>query len=114
MTYGRNTIPENCKQWVHGPSGWGMDQCSRKHKIDGYCKQHHPDAVRQRLFESNARWRAKRARQKEQLHKQCNKRIADLEKRVQELESEVSGLEYEVQEVGELADLSDCFCDNED
>jgi hypothetical protein len=66
-----------------------MRQCARKHTAEGYCKQHHPDAVKQRVFESNARWKAKLDRQREQRHRPCRKRIEELEKEVLDLKLEL-------------------------
>ncbi len=47
-----------CKQSVYAASGnWGHSyQCSRKTKLDGYCKQHHPDTVAARDVATKARW----------------------------------------------------------
>jgi hypothetical protein len=51
--------PEHCKAGVWSREGWSRQyQCTRKAKVDGYCKQHHPDAVKRRREESDARWRA--------------------------------------------------------
>jgi hypothetical protein len=52
-----------CKQSVYVASGnWGHShQCSRKVKLDGYCKQHHPDTVKARDDAQRAKWAAESA-----------------------------------------------------
>jgi hypothetical protein len=49
-----------CKKSVYVASGnWGHShQCSRKVKLDGYCKQHHPDTVKARDDAQRAKWAA--------------------------------------------------------
>lgn len=46
-----------CKEYVS--KGMGLFLCSRRPWRDGYCKQHHPDAVKKREEESERRFRAK-------------------------------------------------------
>lgn len=61
-------MSDRCKERVReGGLHWTRwHQCSRKAKQDGYCKQHHPDAVKARLDASNetarAEWAASIAR----------------------------------------------------
>ena len=51
---------EHCKERVVWDRTWGRTkQCSRYARKDGYCKQHHPDSVRERDAKSEADWRAK-------------------------------------------------------
>ncbi len=47
-----------CKKSVYVASGnWGHShQCSRKAKVDGYCKQHHPDSEKAREEDRKAEW----------------------------------------------------------
>ncbi len=47
-----------CKKSVYVASGnWGSShQCSRKAKVDGYCKQHHPDSVKARDDAKRVEW----------------------------------------------------------
>lgn len=47
----------NCKEKVW--SGWDFYQCSRKIWKDGYCKQHHPDSVKERRRKADERYAAK-------------------------------------------------------
>jgi len=42
-----------CKEMIY--SGFSAHQCSRNATVDGYCKQHHPDAVQARQEASRAR-----------------------------------------------------------
>ena len=46
-----------CKEKVWERSGWPRAyQCNRKAVKDGYCKQHHPDAVKEREDKSQQRY----------------------------------------------------------
>lgn len=45
---------------------YGRQQCSLAAKVDGYCAQHHPDAVTARKVASNAKFKAEFAAQLEQ------------------------------------------------
>jgi hypothetical protein len=58
----KETDPTRCKQWFR-PTNDGlrfprMRQCNRKPVKDGYCKQHHPDAVAERQKKSEEHFRA--------------------------------------------------------
>lgn len=50
-------MAEQCKEIVGRGSGikGSVGQCSRPAVKDGYCKQHHPDAVAARRAEKRAR-----------------------------------------------------------
>jgi len=50
-------MSEQCKKKIY--RDWSSSNCSRKAVKDGYCKQHHPDTVKERQEKSNARWNAK-------------------------------------------------------
>ena len=54
-----------CKKRVYGGS-WGGSPCSRRAKRDGFCTQHHPDAVTARQRKSkekhDADWAARKKR----------------------------------------------------
>lgn len=52
--------PLHCKAIVHQGRGFSY-QCLRNAKIDGWCKQHHPDAVKARQEESDRKFREKMA-----------------------------------------------------
>lgn len=39
---------KRCKEKVFHSWQFGGSQCSRKSVKDGYCKQHHPDAIKKR------------------------------------------------------------------
>jgi hypothetical protein len=51
-----------CKEGVwHASGNWGSSyQCSRKAKVDGYCKQHHPDGKKARKDAGDARYKAEK------------------------------------------------------
>jgi len=38
-------------------------QCSRTAKIDGYCKQHHPESIKRRQKKQQQKWRWDRIEQ---------------------------------------------------
>lgn len=80
MSYGnRKPDPLRCKERVHDAAGWGgMYQCQRKHKRDGYCTQHHPEAVAKRRAESDARYEAQTYRRNAPYRK-----IAELERKLE-------------------------------
>tara|TARA_A100000171_G_scaffold53079_1_gene76398 strand:- start:65606 stop:65977 length:372 start_codon:yes stop_codon:yes gene_type:complete len=54
--------PKRCRAlvWPQSLGGWHSKQCSRKVWKDGFCKQHHPDTVRERnrkrVAECQGRW----------------------------------------------------------
>jgi hypothetical protein len=45
-------LVDRCKEMVYDPQGWHGQRCSRRAAKDGFCKQHHPDAVRARQEKS--------------------------------------------------------------
>ena len=54
----RILLKPQCKQWVYGGSRFDCSehQCARKPILDGFCKQHHPDAIAKRAEESKRRY----------------------------------------------------------
>jgi hypothetical protein len=75
-----------CKERVSNKNSWGLSGCARYAVTDGYCKQHHPDSVKERRDQSIAMYKYKRDRDPLVLaHKKITElmqRIADLEKLV--------------------------------
>ena len=59
-------LTERCKERVHAARSFNGHPCSRKAVRDGYCKQHHPEAVKARAearkAESDAFWAQHEAR----------------------------------------------------
>ena len=52
-------MSDRCKETVFRQGGsFRGGRCSRKAVKDGYCNQHHPDAVAKRRGERMARWKA--------------------------------------------------------
>ena len=51
------TEGERCKADAYG-SAWRSVRCSRRATRDGYCGQHHPDAVAARHAKRDATWEA--------------------------------------------------------
>ena len=50
----------NCKEMVHsGGRSVSFHQCSRKAVKDGYCRIHHPEAVKARQEKADERYREK-------------------------------------------------------
>ena len=70
----------SCKQSIPGHDGWFRGTCSRKVKKDGYCGQHHPDAITVRRAKQDAKYQAERTARKEQ-HKQEE---LEIERKIQE------------------------------
>jgi len=60
--------------------GWGYRQCSRLGVIDGFCQQHHPDAVKKRAEESARRREEKRKQSPYHKLAEARKEIERLEK----------------------------------
>lgn len=74
-----------CKEWVTGSLG-GLFRCYRWATKDGYCWQHHPDAVKARQEKASARWEAK---QQNSPLSRATRRIAELEAEIKELRAEL-------------------------
>ena len=49
-------MSDQCKERVWQPHLWGYAQCCRRAVKDGYCKQHHPEAVAARKAEVMRRY----------------------------------------------------------
>jgi hypothetical protein len=82
----KNHKDTHCKQSVPAQAGWGFNQCSRKAVKDGFCKQHHPDAVKAREEASEKKWEEKHAKSPWNLLKIANERIRELEQKLEEKE----------------------------
>lgn len=54
------TNDQQCRKRVYGGTYTGH-QCTRKAVKDGYCKQHHPDTVKAKQDERDAKWKKERA-----------------------------------------------------
>jgi len=78
-----------CIKRINDQGGYHTHQCSREIWKDGFCKLHHPDTVRQRTDETEARWKAKMA---DTPMAKAGKRIQELEARVKELEGIIEQL----------------------
>lgn len=76
---------ERCKKIVYGSHWWHRHQCLRNVWKNGYCKQHHPDSVKERERKSEERWKKK---QENSLWNQLTKarqKIKELEEKIKEL-----------------------------
>jgi hypothetical protein len=74
-----------CKETVW--AGWRPKQCSRKIWKDGYCKQHHPDSVKEREKKRDERYEAKKAKSPWRLLEKANARIKELEEELEYIKS---------------------------
>lgn len=73
-----------CKESVMWDS-WHSRQCTRKIWNDGFCKQHHPETVKERQKESQRKWEERRKKEPWYLLKIAQERIAELEAEVARL-----------------------------
>ncbi len=81
-----------CKEEVFDSGAWHSHQCS--HNIwkdkpnDGYCKQHHPDIVKERDKAREERW--KKVEEESPIHRllKANERIKELEVEIDKLKEE--------------------------
>ncbi len=63
----------NCKERVM--IGYHMRHCARNATKDGYCFQHHPDAVAERERKSQAEWDARQANSPWARLKRCQEKL---------------------------------------
>ena len=75
----------HCKKPIWDYTRFHSRQCMRKAVKDGYCKQHHPDAVAKRREESDRKYEEKMKRDPLTLFLCCKKRCAELEAEVKRL-----------------------------
>ncbi|KKM90918.1 hypothetical protein LCGC14_1233710 [marine sediment metagenome] len=83
---------EGCKGKVSG--GWNSYSCSRKATRDGYCFQHHPDAIKKRRQESQRKYDAVNEAERQKREKKRDLQIENerLRDRVLELGGGQCGL----------------------
>ena len=81
-------MTEQCKEKIY--ANFITHQCERKATEDGYCWQHHPDAVKKRQEESDKRSAKKWQNSKFMQLQRANKKIEELVEQVDELEKESS------------------------
>ena len=74
-----------CKEMVWDAGGWRKHRCSRNAVVDGYCRQHHPDAVEKRKKEREAREKARWEASPSMRLMRAQKRIAELEEENKQL-----------------------------
>ena len=80
MSYPKETDPSKCKEIVP-TAGLRMNyhQCNGKLFKDGFCRIHHPDAIKARMAANSARWQAKQDRSPIGQLIRANARIEKLE-----------------------------------
>ena len=66
--------PRRCKAGVYDSQTWRTNQCQRLARIDGWCKQHHPDA------EAERRRKAEEAYERRMRCAGCANKDAEIEK----------------------------------
>ena len=76
-------MSEKCKEKVWSENGWRMRRCSRNAVKDGYCNQHHPDAIKARRKKSEERYN-------EKLEQSPWRRLEKASDRINKLESELA------------------------
>ena len=77
---------DKCKERVADPWGWNRShQCTRKIWKDGYCKQHHPDTVKEREIKKEERYR-------QEFEKSVYGQLRKAHERIKELEEEIKQL----------------------
>lgn len=83
MSYPRKSDPTKCPEIVP-TTGLRMNyhQCRGKVVKDGYCRVHHPDAVKERRAEAQRKYDEKWAKSPSMLLKGEQERSADLERKL--------------------------------
>jgi outer membrane murein-binding lipoprotein Lpp len=85
-------MKERCKAMVF--RGFHHYKCSRSSIKDGYCKQHHPDSVKERDKSSLERYEKQKKESCWYKLKEANERIAELESEIEDRhEAEQAALE---------------------
>jgi hypothetical protein len=87
---GVEMMNDRCKEMVWDSSGFHKYRCSRRGKIDGYCKQHHPDIVAERKRKREAAAEAKWQNSPHKKLERAYEKIDRLQARVKELETELA------------------------
>ncbi len=81
---------DRCREEVLDGMGFHSHQCSRKAVKDGYCKQHHPDAVKERDAKSRARWEEKRKEEPWYVLREVKEKLAAAEAENNDLKAKVA------------------------
>lgn len=76
----KETVIRYTGTWPHA------GRCSRKAVRDGYCKQHHPDAVAERERQREERWQKEQENSPWRALERARQEIERLRARVRELE----------------------------
>lgn len=78
-------MTEQCKEKIY--ANFITHQCERKATKEGYCWQHHPDAVKKRQEESDKLAEEKWQNSKFMQLQRANKKIKELKAKIAELET---------------------------
>jgi hypothetical protein len=84
-----------CKEQVSNAHSWGNSQCSRKATKDGYCKQHHPDTVKDRRAKQAAIYDERFRNSPGRKLKKAEERIITLENAIATHQREHTDAEWE-------------------
>ena len=90
-----NEAKDKCKKQVPGARRRGyfhMHQCSRRAVKDGLCKQHHPDAKKEREARAQKKYEEKRENSEWMQLRRAKARIVELELMVALAESRDPGI----------------------
>lgn len=74
---------ERCKETVW--NNFNNYQCSRNAWKDGFCKQHHPDSVKERERKTDERWKQKQANSPWTRLKEAREEIEELKDEINRL-----------------------------
>lgn len=88
-----------CKEGIW--DNWHKYQCSRNIWKDGYCKQHHPDSVKEREKKRDERYKEQQEKSPWRQLEEAKIRIKDLEGELVLLKDELEYLKGLSQERGE-------------
>jgi len=80
---------QQCKEQVWDSNGWRNKRCTRSAVKDGYCKQHHPETVKERREESDKRYKEKMENSPLAKLRSANEKLQALEARCKYLEEAV-------------------------
>lgn len=76
---------ERCKETVWDRHVWHQQQCSSYVWKDGYCKQHHPDTVKERNRKSEERFKEEMENSPWARLRRANKEIEELKQKISKL-----------------------------
>jgi hypothetical protein len=70
----------HCKKLVHDSFGFGHHECTRWAVKDGFCKQHHPDTVKEGDKARHAEWEENRKKEPWYVLAEVKEELAEMKK----------------------------------